>query len=378
MTGGAVPEATSAESPLAPVDVVSWRLHTQGLVGPGFASPVDAVEALGAVQAQDHAIALWSLAQRVPGATVDQVQGLLDEGALLRTHILRPTWHYVAPADIRWMLDVTSPRVHVQNGTYYRRHGFDDDLYDRSHAVLRDAVGDGAHPTRAEVAEHLAAAGIAVSGMALEHLVMHAELEGVICSGPMRGRQQTYALLDDRAPAARTLDPDAALAELTRRYFVGHGPATVKDLRWWSSLTLAQIDAGLELVGDELHAEVIDGHTYLAGGPPPDLTASDAPEVLLLQALDELVVGYAESRDVVDLAGLEATHRDTPGLPSAVVLLDGQIAGRWRRKLRPAHLDVEVVAYRQLDDAERAGLQAEAARYATAHGREATLTVSAV
>lgn len=292
MTGAAVPEATSAESPLAPVDVVPWRLHPQGLVGSGFASPVDAVEALGAVQAQDHAIALWSLAQRVPGATVDQVQGLLDEGALLRTHILRPTWHYVAPADIRWMLDVTSPRVHVQNGTYYRRHGFDDDLYDRSHAVLRDAVGDGAHPTRAEVAEHLAAAGIAVSGMALEHLVMHAELEGVICSGPMRGRQQTYALL--------------------------------------------------------------------------------------LQALDELVVGYAESRDVVDLAGLEATHRDMPGLPSAVVLLDGQIAGRWRRKLRAAHLDVEVVAYRQLDDAERAGLQAEADRYATAHGREATLTVSAV
>ena len=181
-----------------------------------------------------------------------------------------------------------------------------------------------------------------------------------------------------RTPPATAEASSGGVGEPTRRYFVGHGPATVKDLRWWSSLTLAQIDAGLELVGDELHAEVIDGHTYLAGGPPPDLTASDAPEVLLLQALDELVVGYAESRDVVDLAGLEAMHRDPPGLPSAVVLVDGQIAGRWRRKLRAAHLDVEAVAYRQLDDAERAGLQAEADRYATAHDREATVTVSAI
>jgi len=376
VTGEATSEATSAGSTPVPADVVRWRLHTQGLAGPGFASPIDAVEAFGAVQAQDHAIALWSLVQRVPGTTVAEVQDLLDEGALLRTHVLRPTWHYVIPADIRWMLALTAPRVHVQNGTYYRRHGFDDDLFERAHAVIRDAVADGAHRTRAEVAAHLAASGIEVSGMALEHLVMHAELEGVICSGPMRGRQQTYALLTDRAPAARELDPDAALAELTRRYFVGHGPATAKDLRWWSSLTLAQIDAGLELVGDELHAAVIDGHTYLAGGPPPDLAAPDAPEVLLLQALDELVVGYAESRDAVDVAGLEAMHRDTPGLPSAIVLIDGQIAGRWRRKVRTNHLDVEVVAYRPLDDAEKAALQIEAERYATAYGRTATLDLS--
>lgn len=363
--------------PLSPADVVRWRLHTQGLLGSGFASPVDVVATLGAVQSQDHAFALWSVAQRVAGATVDQVQRLLDDGALLRTHVLRSTWHDVTPADIRWLLAVTSRRVHVQNGTYYRRHGFDDDLFARAHAVIRDAVADGAHPTRGELSDQLAKAGIDVaSGQPLDLLVMHAELEGVICSGPMRGRQQTYALLDDRASAAGELGGDAALAELTRRYFVGHGPATVKDLRWWSSLTMAQIETGLDLVGDELYEEVIDGRPYLAGESPPDLVAADGPEVVLLQALDEVVVGYSESRDVIDLSGAEAAHRDSPGLPSAMVLVEGQIAGRWRRKIRAAHIDVEVVAYRPLDDAERASLRTEAQRYAAAHGRDATVDLS--
>lgn len=366
-------------SQLTTSDIARWRLRTQGLVGSGFVSPVDVVATMGAVQAQDHAIALWSVAQRVPGATVTDVQRLLDDGALLRTHVLRPTWHYVTPADIRWMLALTAPRVHVHNGTYYRRHGFDDAVFARAHDRLRTALAEGAHRTRAELAEELAKDGIAVAGQALEHLVMHAELAGVICSGPMRGRQQTYALLEDRAPPARAQWPTSRmLAELTLRYFTGHGPATVHDFRWWSSLTMRQIEAGLEQVGDRLHRVTVDDRTYLAAGPPPPPTTwpADGPIVHLVQALDEYVVGYQDSRDVIDLSGAEAAHRDTPGLPSALVLVDGQIAGRWRRRIRVAHVDVEVVSYRPFDTVVAAALQAEADRHAAALARGATLRTS--
>lgn len=360
---------------MTPADIAWWRMHTLGLVGPGFASPVDVVAQLGAVQAQDHAIALWSLAQRVAGATIAGVQGHLDDGELLRTHVLRPTWHYVTPADIRWMLALTAPRVHVQNGTYYRRHGFDDDVFARAHDIIRAALSDGDR-TRAELAEHLAAGGIEVSGTPLEHLVMHAELEGVICSGRMRGRRQTYALLDSRAPDARHLQPDAAVDELVLRYFTGHGPATVRDLRWWSSLTMAQIEEGLDRVGHALHEQTVDGRTYLSGGPAPSLPRPDGPVVRLLQALDEYVVGYQDSRDVVDLSGSDATHRDTPGLPSALVMVDGQIAGRWRRRMPVTRVDVEVVCHRPFNDAEMVALRAEADRHGVALGRDPTVRTS--
>lgn len=358
---------------VTPTDIARWRMHTQGLVGPGFASAVELVEHQGAVQFQDHALALWSVAQRVPDATVADVQHHLDEGDLLRTHVLRPTWH-VVPADAaRWVLALTAPRVHVQNGTYYRRHGLDDEVLTRAHELLRRVLADGRHRTRAELAEALAGRGIPVAvPNALVYVLMHAELEGVICSGRMHGRQQTYALLDDRAPSTVVLDHDAALAELTRRYFTGHGPATVHDFRWWSSLTMPQIERGLELTGEDLHGETVDGRTYLAAGPPPvPLSSGDAPVVRLLTPLDEYVVGYSDSRGVIDLSGAEAAHRDIAGLPSALVVVDGQVAGRWRRRVRASRVDIEVVGHRPLDAAEVAALHDEAGRHAAALGRGA-------
>lgn len=360
---------------LTPADIARWRLRTQGLVGSRFASPIDVVSTLGAVQSQDHTIARWSVAQRAVNTTVADVQGLLDAGELLRTHVLRPTWHYVTPADIRWLLAVTSHRVHVQNGTYYRRHGFDDDTFDRAHTAIRAALHGGTHLTRAELSDRLTMAGVDVaSGQPLEHLVMHAELDGVVCSGPMRGRQQTYALLDDRVPQPRVLDADAALVELIVRYFTGHGPATAKDLGWWSSLTMCQINAGLDQLGDRLHHHTVDGRTYfVTDRVPDDLSPADPPDVHLVQSLDEYIVGYRDSRDVTDLSGIEAANRDTLGLPSALVLVDGQVVGRWRRKIRAAHVDVDVVCHRRLSDPEQAGLHAEADRHAAALERTATV-----
>lgn len=365
-----------AASSLTPGDVARWRMRTLGLVGPGFASAVDVVAQLGAAQSQDLEVALWSIAQRVPGLTVADVRHVLDGGELLRTHVLRPTWHFVTPADIRWLLHLTGPRVHVQNGPYYRRFGLDDGALARAHELIRAALSTGEHLTRAQLAAHLAAGGIEAAGPALAHLIMHAELDALICSGRAVGRRQTYALLDERAPSSRDLGSDAALVELTRRYFTGHGPATVRDFRWWSSLTMEQIRAGLDVVGSELHGETVDGRTYLASTPPGGPSTSADPVVHLIQSLDEFVVGYQETRDVIDLTGADAAHGLTPGLPSALVVLDGQIAGRWRRTIRATEVEVDVVAYRPFDDVEMQALRAESARHAAALDREAALTIS--
>ncbi|HEY0636684.1 MAG TPA: crosslink repair DNA glycosylase YcaQ family protein, partial [Pseudonocardiaceae bacterium] len=221
-------------------DVARRRLATQHLTAPALRTPGEVVSLLGAAQSQEFALATWSVAQRAPGLTPHDVQRAYDAGELLRTHVMRPTWHFVTPADLGLLLALTGPRVHQVNGHMYRSTGLDAALLARTDRIITDTLADGRHRTRAELAEALAAAGVEASSVRLAYVVMHAELEGLVCSGAMRGRQHTYALLAERAPDTRwPADRDEALAELAVRYFTGHGPATARDLGWWSGLTRA-------------------------------------------------------------------------------------------------------------------------------------------
>ncbi|MBO0686334.1 MAG: AlkZ family DNA glycosylase, partial [Candidatus Dormibacteraeota bacterium] len=208
---------------------------------------------------QDYAGAKWALAQRTPGATESDLDRLFDEGAILRTHLMRPTWHFVLPQDVRWLLELTAARVKAVMAANDRVQQVDGQVLARTYKVLEGALGDAQHLTRAGLSAALEAAGIAAGGARLGHLLMHAELDGIVVSGPRQGRQFTYALLDERAPKARRLDRDEALAELTRRYFTSHGPAQVTDFAWWSGLTVKDGRRGLEMVGSCLVREVIEG-----------------------------------------------------------------------------------------------------------------------
>ena len=184
-------------------------------------------------------------------------------GAILRTHVLRPTWHFVLPADIRWLLTATAPRIRARDARRYGQLGLDDDTLRRSAGALVAALRGGNRLTRREAAAVLTAAGIGVEGQRLPYLLMAAELDALICSGPRRGKQHTYMLLEERAPDARDLPRDEALAELARRFFVGHGPATAKDFAVWATLTLAEARAAIEAAGAELRAEDLGGSAPL-------------------------------------------------------------------------------------------------------------------
>jgi hypothetical protein len=248
---------------MSSIDIVQLRLHNLFISNPQLKDPVHALECLGAVQAQDFAGAKWALGLRIPGATDNQVERSFNEGAILRTHILRPTWHFVTQADIRWMLALTAPRVHSINGTMYRKLELDSTIFKRCNAVLVKTLGGEQHLTRAELRGVLQSAGIDTrDNYRMSYLVMQAELDGIICSGPRRGKQFTYALMDERAPQARVLERNEALVELARRYFLSRGPATVHDFAKWSGLTVADARLGLEAVQDQLLKEEIDGQIY--------------------------------------------------------------------------------------------------------------------
>jgi len=221
------------------LDIAHRRLHNQHITRRTLETPQALVEWLGAVQAQDFAAAKWALGLRLQGVTDDDIEQAFTDGAILRTHVMRPTWHFVSPADIRWLLALTAPHVRAASAYYNRKLELDDAVFRRTNAVLANALQGGKQLTRDELASALQQAGIATDGeQRVTYIMMRAELDGVICSGARRGKQFTYALLAERAQQARTLDRDEALAELTMRYFTSHGPATIQDFVWWSGLTV--------------------------------------------------------------------------------------------------------------------------------------------
>ncbi|MEA2432595.1 MAG: hypothetical protein QOG54_52 [Actinomycetota bacterium] len=328
--------------------------------------PVEVVHYLGALQAQEFLYAKWSIAQRTKGAGDAEIQRLLDDGSILRTHLLRPTWHFVLARDIRWLLELTAPRVHALNAYMYRKEDLTPELLAKSNRVLAKSLSGDLHLTRKEIQAVFEGAGIDASGLRLGYLLGYAELEAVICSGARRGKQQTYALLDERAPDAESMDPDDALAELTRRYFTSRGPATVKDFARWSSLKMTDCKHGLEMLAAELDSETVGDRTYWfapSSSPPKARGVVD-----LVQVYDECVMSYSESRDA--LAGSVPTQ-ESPLMHA--VLLDGQLLGFWKRIEKGDSIEIETSFPRPLNRAESAALKKAAERFSGFLGKAATL-----
>ena len=326
--------------------IASQRLDRQRITRPGRGGPEKVVAWLGAVQAQEYAAARWGLALRMSGSPTDaEIERACDAGRILRTHLLRPTWHFVTPADIRWMLDLTAPRVHQAMSSYTRKLGLDSALMNRAATVFERALRPGQCLTRGELGSELGRAGLAAKGIVLALMTIYAELEGVICSGPRRGKQLTYALLADRAPLARTLPRDEALGELTRRYFASHGPATIRDFVWWSGLKVVDAKRGLEI--NKARQETIDGRTYWTI-PDARRKPVSGSSVHLLPIYDEYLVAYRD-RDAVphSSARVDAGPQGMVTFQHAVVIA-GQIAGTWKTVRHAGDIVVDVVPLRRL------------------------------
>jgi hypothetical protein len=359
---------------VTPHDLAEWRLRSLRLTGRAFAAATDVVGWLTAVQSQDYGPAKWALGQRSAGVTDADVERAFRAGSILRTHMLRPTWHFVRPDDIRWMLELTSPRVHVGNAFMYRREELEGELLARCTQLVVSALEGGNHLTRKELEARLQRAGIATSGFRTAYILMHAELNGVICSAPHMGKQHAYALLEERAPRARKLSRDEALAELTRRYFTSHGPATIKDFRWWSSLTVSDIKRGLALVGSQLEKITIDGVSYWHAEAP--LAGEPRPRRLhLLQGYDEYIVGYSESKYVFDASGAARSPMTQRLSFTGAVVLDTQVVGHWRRAIGKDAVEIEVAPYGPLGTTQMQALEAEAERHGAFLGLPAKLVI---
>lgn len=332
----------------------------QGLLARPFDTPEAAVRHLGAVQAQEYDPALAAVALRVNGGTAAAVDDALARGTLVRTHVLRPAWHLLAAEDVRPWLRLTASRIRRNLAHGDRACGVDASLVARAVPLLADAVRDGQHRTRRELAEGLAGHGVRLSVQGLAHLVMHAELDEVLVSGPRRGRNATYALMDERIPNVPTPDRDEVLRALALRYVNGHGPATATDFAWWGGLTRTDALAGLRDAA--LVSATIDGTTLFLPDAPI-LPLGDAPRAVLLHTYDEAVVAFDGFGKALNVDGAATPPRFFAG-----VVLDGRVVGWWRRTVSGTRWEVAVALARPLASDERAAVEDAAAALGDAAG----------
>jgi len=357
-----------------PTGIVARRLISQQIARPVFATPRDLVAWLVAVQAQDYAAVKWAAGLRLAGAATDaSVERAIDEGAVLRTHALRGTWQLVAPADVRWMLELVASRLIAGYATRYRQLGLDAATFRRSNAVLRKALHGGAQLTRAELASALAGASISSAGQRLAHLLQRAELDTLICGGARRGKQFTYTLLENRAPDAYPrLEREEAFTELARRYFLSRGPATFDDFKWWSGLAPADARAGLETVKSSLASSIVDGRTYWHGKDAVAQTPSRA--AFLLPAFDEYLIAYRDRDAVLDPKYVKRLNAGG-GMLGTCVVLDGRVIGTWRRTLARTSVAIEIEVFEAPTQRAHRAITAAARRYGVFLGLEASVSL---
>jgi hypothetical protein len=338
-------------------DIARWRLRSQRLVGEGRPDAETVVRELLCVQAENQAQSAWAVAARTARPDRADLDTALANGRVLRTHVIRPTWHYVTPDDLAWLLDLTAPRVRATFALQLeQQHGLDPARVDQLGTVVADALRGGKHLTRPELAALLAERGHVLTGTALMVLLGELEQQQLLCSGAPAEGVHTYALLEERIPRPRRLDREEALAELALRYVAGHGPATYRDLAYWATLTPTDAKKGLESVADRLTTFEQDGRTYwhLPGEEPP--SGSMEPQAHLLQLLDEMYRGFQDSRMVLDVGGVVPRGRESA---IGMVLHDGQLVASMKRSTSSRAVTFAIAPYqswraRMLGDVEAA------------------------
>jgi len=345
-------------------DIASLRAYNQHLNHSKFKKPEDVVGYMCAMQAQEYTHAKWAIGLRMLSPADKTVEKAMATGTILRTHVLRPTWHFVLPQDIRWMLSLTAPRINAGNAAMYKKQEVTDAIFNKSFDVFTKALQGGKQLTRAEIVMALNNANIATDDLRLTILLMKAELEQLICSGARQGKQFTYALLDERAPLTPTIDRDKAVARLVWRYFKSHGPATVNDFVHWSGLTVADAKTGIEINKDLLTNITVSGVVYWMGADV-DFGAAKKSGAYLLPVYDELIIAYKNRNAMVP-----AKFHDKMGVITffPTMMVNNQVVGNWGRNIGKKSIDIELKPFAKLNKTQTQAIETAMQRFKKFNG----------
>lgn len=338
------------------------RLARQSIAPAVFETPGEVVQQLGAVQAQDYLGALWAVGLRTKTATQAGIEQAIRDKKIVRTWPMRGTLHFVAPKDVRWLLALLTPRIIAQAAPRHQQLELDNAVFARAEQLFSAALQGGLPLTRNEMMDVLERDGIATTGQRGYHILWWAAQTGLICFGPRQGKQDTFVWLDDWLPAGPALNRDESLAELARRYFTGHGPATLQDFMWWTGLAAADARAAVEMVKAQLAQEELDGQTYwFSAAAAGKKTAT--PAAFLLPPFDEYLLGYRDRSAVLDPAHAGKVVPGANGMFKPLIVIDGRVVGTWQRTLRKTKVIVRLDPFEPLSPAHMAAAIAAAEPY---------------
>jgi hypothetical protein len=322
------------------------RLTCQQIAGTNFTTPKEIVGWMGAIQAQDYNMAKWAIGLRLPGTTDAIIENAFNKGEIIRTHVLRPTWHFVSADDIYWMLELSAPHMNLAMKSRHKQLGLNEKILAKSNSIILKALESGKHLTRAEIMSELNKNKIETHDLKSIHLMYHAELNGIVCSGVMKGKNQTYALLEERVKKAKHITREEALAKLAERYFTSHCPATAEDFIWWSGLRITDGKHALEMVKKNFISETIKSKTYWL----PDsfsIPEKRKSSLYLLPAFDEFIISYKDRTAVLQQEH-HAKAFTSNGIFYPAIVMNGKAIGLWKRNIQKDKVILEAEFFKNV------------------------------
>jgi hypothetical protein len=329
-------------------DIVKHRLVNQQIADKKFQSAQKLLEWMGAMQAQDYNMVKWGIGARIPNSLHTQILDEFNKGKILRTHLMRPTWHMVSSNDIYWMLQLTVPQIKTVTKTRHKDLGLTHEVINKSLNIIEKSLEREGHLTREELIGELTRAKIQTDNNRASHIMLCAEMEKLVCSGPVKNEKQTYALLEKRVEKRISLYPDEALCNLAAKYFQSHGPASIDDFVWWSGLKVADAKKGLEMNKKDLSFEKIKQETYWFKESQPILDFS-LNSVYLLPAFDEYIISYRHRHAAVVFEDSRKVMSSN-GIFRPIIVINGQVSGVWKREIRRDKVLIEIDLFDAFND----------------------------
>ena len=322
---------------MLPIEIPHLRLASQQLLHTSKMSVKELVGHMGVLQAQDPLMVKWALGIRLPGITEQEVNLALDKGEIIRTHVLRPTWHLVSADDIHWMLELTAPHIKTAIRSNQAQFELTESIFLKSNEVLQRSLENSQYLTREEISIKLNEANIPTNSNRLPNLLLRAEIDGIICIKGFENSNPSYTLLSAWVPKKADILREEALAKLAKIYFTSHGPATLQDFIWWSGLPVKDARSGLEKIKSELISKQFGDSIFCWS---PEISLSSQNSVHLLPGFDEFIIGYANRK-----ASLPTAYKNevitSNGLFRPTIVENGVVIGTWKRSIKKDHVQIE-------------------------------------
>jgi hypothetical protein len=351
-------------------DILAIRLYNQQISQTTFKKPDGLLSHLIAVQGQDYLGAKWSVGLRLPpGSTDTNIEQALLGRTIIRTWAMRGTLHLIAASDIRWILALLSPRIIAGNARRYKELELDEKTLARSNKLLTKALQNNKQLTRTALLDILQQNGISTKGQRAPYMLQRASYDQLICQGVMRGRDPIYFSMDS-LPKSKMMEWDEALSELTKRYFMSRGPATLQDFVWWSGLSTTDAKKGLETVKSQLVHENIDGQIYWHA--LSSMPSEKSQNTYLLPGFDEYLLSYKDRSLIMDIEYMK-TLTPTNGMLSPTIVMNGKVIGTWKRTFKKGSVIIELNPFITLTATENKAIAATAKRYGEYLGMDVTI-----